>query len=194
MKTLKSSSTAKEIPVAANYADFATKYMERFNELRYSIMASGQLAVIQICYRFTKVKTVKGSFAILRTGLYRDYIQWARQLVSEYPELFSSSVEVVSYSGKHKRFDDDLIYFVTDGTQKYIKIGYTNNLKSRLSGLETSNPHGIILLGVMNGGREEEKQLHRYFKPHHHMKEWFIYNNEIKDFINSDFVYKNIHK
>ena len=55
-----------------------------------------------------------------------------------------------------------MIYFITQ-EDDYIKIGLANNPVSRLSELQTGNPHKLTLWFSVNGGVEEERALHKAF-------------------------------
>lgn len=73
------------------------------------------------------------------------------------------------------------VYFMLAG--KYIKIGFSNNIHSRMSTLQTGNPSKIQLLCAINGRREEELMLHKKFKDYHYKGEWFHYVAPIKEYI-----------
>lgn len=77
-----------------------------------------------------------------------------------------------------------MIYFVQAIDGGPIKIGYTGNVRKRLSGLRSSNPTYLILLGVMDGDREMEKHLHGKFKKI--QGEWFEPARKLFDFINQN--------
>lgn len=70
-------------------------------------------------------------------------------------------------------------YFITDG--EYVKIGITEDIEKRLSGIQTGNPKKIKLIHYIEGNKEYE--YHRKFKKYRANGEWFIFNKEIKDFI-----------
>jgi Meiotically Up-regulated Gene 113 (MUG113) protein len=68
------------------------------------------------------------------------------------------------------------VYFITDG--EYIKIGISNNVKSRLSGLQTSNPKKLSLLSSIECpdstyAGELERTLHERFSESRASGEWF---------------------
>lgn len=76
-----------------------------------------------------------------------------------------------------------MIYFIkhTD----YIKIGYTHNIKYRLSQLQTSCPVKLIVLGLIQGTIEDEAFYHKKFIHLCTIGEWFKHTKEIDDFIYS---------
>lgn len=74
-----------------------------------------------------------------------------------------------------------MIYFAQALTGGPIKIGYSEDVFKRLRTLRSSNPNYIILLGVMEGGRELEKQLHGTFRRYN--REWFHDTPQLREFI-----------
>ena len=57
-----------------------------------------------------------------------------------------------------------MVYFVKAGD--YIKIGYSKNekaFKTRLSSYKTSCPFEVEVLGTLDGGVEEERNIMNYF-------------------------------
>ena len=108
-----------------------------------------------------------------------------------------------------------MIYLIESGN--FYKIGFTENLKSRMKQYTTHNPD-YRLIDNFDGDKEDEKELHELCKEFHHSLEWFnkderileifqeyknfnmnIYNKEIKALkckfkkyiiiINSNFVF-----
>lgn len=63
------------------------------------------------------------------------------------------------------------VYFVTDG--EFIKIGYSNEPKSRMNSLRSGNPRTLRLLGVIPGTLAIEKSLHQRFAHLEVRREWF---------------------
>lgn len=65
------------------------------------------------------------------------------------------------------------IYFVR-GSKGAVKIGYTSGrVESRLKSLQTGSPDKLELLGVVDGGRELEKLLHKRYAEKRLEGEWF---------------------
>ena len=63
-------------------------------------------------------------------------------------------------------------------SDKFIKIGYTNNLDRRLETLQIGNPLELELLHVIlhetaEEAEEHEAKLHHKFRRHHLRGEWF---------------------
>ncbi len=78
-----------------------------------------------------------------------------------------------------------MIYFIQSGPQGPIKIGTCKDehLRKRISTLQTGNPNGFGVLGVMDGGAELEGDLHKRFRAHRRAGEWFAPAPEILSFI-----------
>lgn len=62
-----------------------------------------------------------------------------------------------------------------------IKIGFSDNVWRRMSSLRSSNSEHLILLGVMEGDRAEEKRVHELFK--RKQGEWFEDSPDLHEFI-----------
>lgn len=52
-----------------------------------------------------------------------------------------------------------MIYLIKIKGEEKCKIGYSGNPKNRLSSLQTSSPHDIFLVSVMDGDMEKEKEI-----------------------------------
>ena len=68
------------------------------------------------------------------------------------------------------------VYFITDGN--YVKIGKTNNLKNRLSGIQTGNPNELKVLFTVPCKSETvsydiETRLHNIYHDYHMNGEWY---------------------
>jgi hypothetical protein len=70
------------------------------------------------------------------------------------------------------------IYFIRCG--EFVKIGFATDVPTRFSGIKTSTPHELELLGTVPGDRSTERAFHERFKRHHHRGEWFHFADEIK--------------
>ena len=77
-----------------------------------------------------------------------------------------------------------MIYFTRSGDA--VKIGHTNNPDLRMQTFRIANPNSIVVLGVMDGGEREEKELHAAFARHHIRGEWFVLCGEIIRFIEAN--------
>ncbi|MFJ2292117.1 GIY-YIG nuclease family protein [Streptomyces sp. NPDC087894] len=71
------------------------------------------------------------------------------------------------------------VYFLRNGDR--IKIGYTTNLRDRLAALCLRADSVVLLL---QGGRDLEGALHRYFSEHRTPgTEWFLYAERIHEYV-----------
>lgn len=74
------------------------------------------------------------------------------------------------------------IYFIK--CEDRVKIGFTNDLKSRLPCLQTGSPFPMEILFAMPGDVAKEKALHKQFSKYHITGEWFQYSEPIEAYIN----------
>lgn len=67
------------------------------------------------------------------------------------------------------------VYFVEggEGEQRLIKIGYSNDTRTRLGELQVGSPVELRLLGTIAGSRATEAQLHTIFAADRVRGEWF---------------------
>jgi hypothetical protein len=78
------------------------------------------------------------------------------------------------------------LYFIRQGTNGPIKIGYTKNtigLEERLGTLQTGNPILLQCIGFMNGTRQDEQTLHHRFHSQWIRGEWFYPEPILLDYI-----------
>ena len=69
------------------------------------------------------------------------------------------------------------LYLIKSG--KYLKIGYTNNLDSRLKSYQTHNPN-YQLLFIREGTQSDEYFLHKIFEKYRiNNTEWMVYKEDI---------------
>lgn len=97
------------------------------------------------------------------------------------------------YDGKTIKFP--IIYFIQAGKDGLIKIGYTSNLKKRISTLQVSSPQKLrVRKTIINQEvalaavperviRITEHNLHKRFKKYNAHGEWFYPSPEILHFI-----------
>ena len=78
------------------------------------------------------------------------------------------------------------IYFVEAHGANVVKIGYSEDVKSRIKALSQGSPHKLILLGTMEGNMQDEERLHQAFESQHVRGEWFKLSPQIKDFIRAN--------
>ena len=71
-----------------------------------------------------------------------------------------------------------MIYLISHQNE-YLKIGYTKNVRKRLTQLQVSNPIKLELLHLIEGDSNLEKELHLLFQEYSINGEWFKYDNNI---------------
>jgi hypothetical protein len=78
-----------------------------------------------------------------------------------------------------------MIYFTleTNRTANRIKIGYSKSPEERIKSLQTSSPVDLDVLLIMPGSKNLEHVLHKTFKKDRLRGEWFVYSDDIKDFV-----------
>jgi hypothetical protein len=74
-----------------------------------------------------------------------------------------------------------MIYLISHNDQ-FLKVGYTNNIKKRLSQLQCSSPIKLKLLHLIDGDTSLESDIHNLFKHISTSGEWFEYNQSILDY------------
>ena len=84
-----------------------------------------------------------------------------------------------------------MIYFIQNTETKHIKIGYSDNVRNRLSSLQTTSPHELAILTICEGGIEVEKELHDKFNNYYVRGEWFNPSEELISYINEFPPYVN---
>lgn len=77
------------------------------------------------------------------------------------------------------------VYFVLADDLGLVKIGYADNVRTRLDTLRGMSPVGLTLLARIKGDQVFERSLHKKFA---HLKdhgEWFRYTMEMHAYLNS---------
>lgn len=75
------------------------------------------------------------------------------------------------------------IYFIQQGEDGPIKIGYSTNPRKRLDKLSTASPYPLRMLKIVPGGPALERQLHNRFSHSQLEGEWFKPTEELLEFI-----------
>lgn len=78
-----------------------------------------------------------------------------------------------------------MIYFIQNKETKHIKIGYSKDVRKRLSEIQTTSPHELTILTTCEGGIEMEKELHHKFSNSYIRGEWFTPSEELITYINN---------
>ena len=74
-----------------------------------------------------------------------------------------------------------MVYFIKQGD--YVKIGFTNRFKARLTQLQVSSPIKLEVLAIIDGDKSDEQKFHEQFKHISSNGEWFMQCDELKSFI-----------
>ena len=78
-----------------------------------------------------------------------------------------------------------MVYFIRQDAA--VKIGYTKQIKYRLSELQVSNPNELTVLLLIKGGIKLEQELHKRFVDDKIRGEWYYLSDEVRDFIASQY-------
>jgi DNA-binding XRE family transcriptional regulator len=78
-----------------------------------------------------------------------------------------------------------MIYFIKQIDDNIIKIGYTDNIKHRLTNMQTANGHPLEVILLIEGDYKKESEIHSLFSEFRSKNEWYFLSDEIKNFINS---------
>lgn len=84
---------------------------------------------------------------------------------------------------KSKKPRKGQIYFIQQGDNGPIKIGYSTNPEKRLQTLNTASPYPLKLLHTIQGGKNLEKELHARFADTQLDGEWFEDSEELLAYI-----------
>jgi len=80
---------------------------------------------------------------------------------------------------------ENCVYFILAEGADRVKIGIALNLLDRSSFIATSSPFPLTVLLTVPGGHNKEKEYHKRFAHLHAHGEWFLYKDELKEFIES---------
>ena len=87
-----------------------------------------------------------------------------------------------------------MIYFIQQGKAGPIKIGYTkNDINKRMDQLQTGCAYKLTLLGIIDGDKEQEYLIQKFFHGHRMYGEWFAPAPAILDYIFSLILGKPIN-
>jgi Meiotically up-regulated gene 113 len=95
--------------------------------------------------------------------------------------IFRSSMRFISPAP----IEIEGIYVI--GYHRVVKIGMSNNVKQRISSIQTSIPHKLTTYGVLAGQLTQEQAIHRRFKKHRLNGEWFRKAGDLAAWIESGF-------
>jgi hypothetical protein len=72
---------------------------------------------------------------------------------------------------KYRQNKANDLYMIQCG--EFIKIGVTDNIKVRLTSIQSGNPYPVKLVGFWKGEGWREQMWHEHLKEFHHSGEWF---------------------
>ena len=74
-----------------------------------------------------------------------------------------------------------MIYFLSD--MEYVKIGFSNSIKTRIYQIQTSNPKDLSVELIIDGDYSFEQKIHNDLKDFYIRGEWFYYSDSVKEYI-----------
>ncbi len=109
----------------------------------------------------------------------KEYLQ-----LSKFKQQTRSPSKFPSPSGEPIPPKQGKIYFILGKKSKRIKFGFTlGRVEKRMGSLQTGSPEPLTILGWIPGTCQDEKALHKRFKPLNVKGEWFTETDELKSFI-----------
>lgn len=99
----------------------------------------------------------------------------------EAQETFAHAWEM--YNAARGNVPTGFVYFIQAGDSGPIKIGYSDNVDSRLRSMQTGNHERLRLLCKVPGSYLDEGSLHKRFDIYRLSGEWFRPHYDITDFI-----------
>ncbi len=79
-----------------------------------------------------------------------------------------------------------VVYFIATHDRRYVKIGTTRRLVSRLGQIQSSHPEPIHLLGIAVGSYDVERRWHEQWKHLRARGEWFTLTPGLQACIDED--------
>lgn len=99
-------------------------------------------------------------------------------------KLLAKKINILSGRRRKRRHrGDGSIYFIQQGDNGPIKIGYTTDLLSRMDTLQTGSPYKLNLVLCFQGFVTTERELHAKFRKDRMRGEWFAPSEELMTFI-----------
>lgn len=74
------------------------------------------------------------------------------------------------------------IYAIDDGVGR-VKIGWSGDPLRRLGKIKSDCSHYVRLLGLIEGTKKQEAELHQLFRPWQHRREWYRFEGPIVTFV-----------
>ena len=99
-----------------------------------------------------------------------------KQKIDQYWEAMDNRQTKIK---KKKQPRKGFIYLAIKKDENCLKIGFTTNIDSRLSQLNTSSEKEILGLYYYSGTIKDEKETHMLFEQYHIKGEWYSFNETI---------------
>jgi transposase len=80
-----------------------------------------------------------------------------------------------------------VVYFLKNGVRGQVKIGFTENLKGRISSLQGATPDAVAVIGTIPGTRKTEMKMHKRFAEYRVRREWFRIEGSLAKFLKDTF-------
>lgn len=77
------------------------------------------------------------------------------------------------------------VYFIYAPSLELVKIGFSVDPYKRLSKIRSDSPVPLVMLSVIDGGKEVEAELHDRFSELRTVGEWFRHEGELEEFAQS---------
>jgi excisionase family DNA binding protein len=78
------------------------------------------------------------------------------------------------------------VYFIDTADGRYVKIGFSGNVKRRLSEIQASYPSALSLRGAISRTQQTEHQIQNLFAEERQVGEWFARSERLDYFINAE--------
>lgn len=93
-------------------------------------------------------------------------------LRGEMPEKTPRPVKRQPNARPAKRFKADVVYFIGAASGP-VKIGFSGNVRNRLSKLQIGHPYRLRILAYIDGTKESEREYHHLFSDQRIRGEWY---------------------
>lgn len=78
---------------------------------------------------------------------------------------------------------DGFVYFIKEKDRPRVKIGFSKDIYSRVTTLQTSCSSELMLVGFFEGTKKDESDLHKQFASDRILGEWFHLSDKLQDYI-----------
>ena len=132
---------------------------------------------IDVTYRIIAEDVVPDFYLNMNAGHIEDGVFYPIGSVAEH---FSKLQHEHNKNNTHK---EEFVYFIQSVNGGPIKIGYAENVNTRLNELQIGNPEELQVIKTIRGGRDVETTIHEAFKQYRLRGEWFnaeIYNEVLE--------------